>query len=167
MRSAIDQALRLGYEVPRFVAVESGIQYTMVAHRVEPLAGRVRGGRWEGESSPGTGPTSERALTRFAADWSRRGVLSMSEQTVEHEIETMLARLSAPLSAEEAADGWTAESKSATKLFFEDLKQKLLRDESLPPLSISRSLDHWGVVGGNLLEAAARISNQLRARQVK
>ena len=67
MRSAIDQALRLGYEVPRSVAVESGIQYTMVAHRAEPLAGRVRGGRWEGESSPGTGSASERALTRFAS----------------------------------------------------------------------------------------------------
>ena len=60
MRSAIDQALRLGYEVPRSVAVESGIQYTMLGTRwlptgSEPLAGRVRGGRWEGESSPGTG----------------------------------------------------------------------------------------------------------------
>ena len=91
----------------------------------------------------------------------------MIEQTVEREIEAMLAKLSAPLSAEEAADGWTSQSKSATKVLFEDLKQKLQRGEPLPPLSISRSLDHWGVVSGDLLDAAARISNQLRLRQAK
>jgi len=91
----------------------------------------------------------------------------MIEQTVEREIEAMLARLSAPLSAEEAADGWTNQSKSATKVLFEDIRQKLQRGESLPLLNISRSLDHWGVVSGNLLDAAARISNQLRLRQAK
>lgn len=89
----------------------------------------------------------------------------MNEQTVEQEIKTILARLSAPLNAEEAADGWTTQSKSATKLLFEDLKQKLQRGDQLPSLSISRSLDHWGVVSGDLLDMAARISNQLRSRQ--
>lgn len=86
---------------------------------------------------------------------------------MEREIEAMLVRLSAPLSAEEAADGWTFQSKSATKLLFEDIKQKLERGEQLPPLSISRSPDHWGVVSGDLLDAAARISNQLRSRQAR
>lgn len=88
----------------------------------------------------------------------------MSEQGVEQAIETILARLSGPVSAEEAADGWTPKSKSATKLLFEDVKRKLQSGEQLPPLSISRALDHWGVVSGDLLETAAWISNQLRSR---
>ncbi|AJE97262.1 hypothetical protein SG18_02110 [Pandoraea apista] len=91
----------------------------------------------------------------------------MAEQTVEQEIETMLARLSAPISAVDEADGWTAESMSATRLLFEEIKQKLQRGEQLPPLSISRSLDHWGVVGGDILDMAAQISNQLRSRHAR
>lgn len=89
----------------------------------------------------------------------------MVNQVIEKEIDVMLARLSAPLSASEVADGWTSESKVATKEFFEGLKQKILSDEPLPPLSISRALDHWGVTGGDMLEIAAQISNQLRTRQ--
>lgn len=66
-----------------------------------------------------------------------------------------------------ALEWWTAESMSATRLLFEEIKQKLQRGEQLPPLSISRSLDHWGVVGGDILDMAARISNQLRSRHVR
>lgn len=91
----------------------------------------------------------------------------MSNQTVENQIDVMLAQLSAPLSASEAADGWTSESKAATKTFFEELKQKLQSGDLLPPLSISRALDHWGVTGGEMMEMAAQISNKLRARQAK
>jgi len=91
----------------------------------------------------------------------------MVNQTVENQIDVMLAQLSAPLSTSEAADGWTSESKATTKTFFEGLKEKLQSGEPLPPLSISRALDHWGVIGGEMLEMAAKISNQLRAGQAK
>lgn len=73
------------------------------------------------------------------------GALRMIEETVGHEIEATLARLSALWRAEEAADGWTSEGKSETTLLLEGLKQKLQRGDPRTPLNISRSLDHWGI----------------------
>lgn len=86
----------------------------------------------------------------------------MSKPSIEAEIDKVIDELSTPVSSSESLDGWTPESKKAIKLFFEDLKKKLQTDEKLPPLSISRALDHWGVVGGPLLEKSAHISNELR-----
>lgn len=89
----------------------------------------------------------------------------MVNQTIDKKIDEVIADLSAPVSASESADGWTPESKKAIKTFFEDLKQKLQSGEALPPLNISRALDHWGVVSGSILEKSAQISNELRLRR--
>ena len=88
----------------------------------------------------------------------------MSDQSIDTKISVLLESLACPLSAIEAADGWTSESKSAMKVFSENLRKQLHSGNFLPPLNISRALDHWGVVSGELLEAAAKISNELRAR---
>lgn len=86
----------------------------------------------------------------------------MFNQTIEQKINEVIADLSVPVSASEAADGWTAESKQAIKKYFENLKQKLLAGEELPSLDVCRGMDHWGVVNGPILEKAAQISNELR-----
>jgi hypothetical protein len=78
------------------------------------------------------------------------------------EVRFMIAALSEPVSVSEIDEGWTAESKAANKEFFMRLKSMLESGHPLPLMSISRSLDHWGVIGGPLLEKAAQISNLLR-----
>jgi hypothetical protein len=83
-------------------------------------------------------------------------------QNVLIKIDAIISQLSSPLSSSESTDGWTAESKTAARKFFEGLGQKLQSGEPLPPLGISRALDHWGVTSGGILEMAAQISNQLR-----
>ncbi len=90
----------------------------------------------------------------------------MANQTIDKKIDAVLVDLSAPVSASEFADGWTPESKKAMKAFFENLKNKLQSDEPLPPLNISRALDHWGVVNGSILEKSAQISNEIRLRRL-
>lgn len=80
-------------------------------------------------------------------------------------IDQVMTMLAVPLSSAEAKDGWTVESKKAIKSYFEDLKEKLQSGDTLPPLNISRGLDHRGVVGGPILELAAQISNELRLRK--
>lgn len=87
----------------------------------------------------------------------------MTNSIIEQKIDALLALLVSPLTSSEAADGWTPECKQAMTVFFEELVQKLKAGEQLPSLSISRSLDHWGVVKGELLEKVAQISNELRA----
>lgn len=88
----------------------------------------------------------------------------MNDQILLEKIDGVIDVLAVPLSASEAADGWTPESKKVIKIFFEGLKQKLQSGETLPPMNISRSLDHWGVISGEILEKAAQISNELRAK---
>lgn len=78
------------------------------------------------------------------------------------EIDEMLVALNCPVSSKEKSDGWSETSKRAMKEFFEDLRIKLLTGEPLPPLNITRGMDHWGVFRGELLENAAHISNELR-----
>lgn len=78
------------------------------------------------------------------------------------DIESLMAMLGQPVSTEEAEDGWTQQSKEAALVYFTSLRQAITTGNSLPPLGIVRSLDHWGVVSGALLEEAARITNKLR-----
>ena len=87
----------------------------------------------------------------------------MSDQNILEKIDSIIEALSTSVSASEVADGWTPESKKAVKAFFEGLKEKLQSGEALPPMSISRALDHWGVISGEILEKSAQISNELRS----
>lgn len=88
----------------------------------------------------------------------------MSDQILIDKIDDIVEMLSCPVSISEAADGWTSESKKAVTVFLVELKNKIQSGETLPPMNISRSLDHWGVVGGDILERTAQLSNELRMR---
>ena len=82
--------------------------------------------------------------------------LPVSGQNILVKIDSIIEALSTSISAAETADGWTPESKEAVKTFFVGLKDKLQSGEALPPMSISRALDHWGVIGGEILEKSAQ-----------
>ena len=86
----------------------------------------------------------------------------MSRATVIQDIEALLSKLSLPVSAAEAEDGWTTQSKAAARDYFEKLQTALNQGSEMPDLGIARGLDHWGVVGGELLKEAARITNYVR-----
>jgi hypothetical protein len=77
-------------------------------------------------------------------------------------IDDILSQLRHPVSAQEAIDGWDVESKDAARTYFELLSNSLKSDSPLPPLGIVRGLDHWGVIGGRLLDEIAKVTNMLR-----
>ena len=82
--------------------------------------------------------------------------------SLEKEIVAVLEILAQPLSPEESASGWTPEAKGAMHKLLVELKGKVQAAQPLPKLSLSRGLDHWGVVDGALLERMAELSNELR-----
>ena len=83
----------------------------------------------------------------------------MSRATVIQDIDALLSRLSLPVSEAEAKDGWTAQSKAAARTYFLELRAAVHDGSQMPDLGIARGLDHWGVIGGDLLKEAARITN--------
>ena len=89
----------------------------------------------------------------------------MIESDLDGLLDLMLSRLTEPMSLDQMAEGWTAESKDAARSFFLGLKRDLQSNKPLPPLSISRALDHWGVTSGESLELATEISNRLRSHR--
>ncbi len=85
----------------------------------------------------------------------------MTQETLLQEIDSMIQALSSPLPTSEIKEGWTPESQAAMLQFFQDLKAKILKEETLPYLSISRGMDFWGITGGKLIDKAAFISVEL------
>lgn len=90
--------------------------------------------------------------------------ISMAAQIedVVSSIERLAEKLEHPLSQVDVDNGWSEECRVSTLLFLRTLKENALRSEYMPNMSLSRSLDHWGVVNGDLLEEAARLSNVYR-----
>lgn len=82
--------------------------------------------------------------------------------TALNEVELILARLDGALTEEDLVSGWTNESQEAAKQYFQTLRSALIANQPLPPLGIIRGLDHRGVVGGELLDEIARVTNLLR-----
>jgi hypothetical protein len=86
--------------------------------------------------------------------------------TIIDRLDRMIARLSKPLLPSDVRDGWSEEARKAILEVLEELRARLLNDQPLTAaekeLSISRGMDSWGVVSGDLLEEGAEISNQLR-----
>lgn len=78
-------------------------------------------------------------------------------------IDGIIARLSSPLTHEESASGWTERSKKAILSFFEDLRDDVAGGRPIAYIGIARSLDTWGVDGGNLyneiIEVAAKLNS--------
>ena len=89
----------------------------------------------------------------------------MEIDTVVQEIDLVIESLGSPVTAKEASDGWTSKSKMAVHALMKSLKEKLQSGTELPPMSISKALDHWGVIDGEILERVAEISNQIRQLQ--
>ena len=89
----------------------------------------------------------------------------MRDQRILEKIDCVIDALAVPVSASEAADGWTPESKKSVKRFFESLKKTLQSNDTVPEMNIARSLDHWGIISGEILEQSAQISNELRENQ--
>ncbi len=89
----------------------------------------------------------------------------MNDPVLEQRIEALIQKLSLPPSAVEIRQGWNEKSKIAMKNLLDDLLSKLRAGLPLPPVSISRGMDTWGVTSGEILEEGAAISNQLRRRR--
>jgi hypothetical protein len=80
-------------------------------------------------------------------------------------IDEVLTALSTPLSDEEAADGWTKESKSAILKFFHNLRERVVNGEDIPYVGLVRGLDAWGIErGGDLYKNAMEIARELNAK---
>ena len=86
----------------------------------------------------------------------------MSTDDISREIEEIIAELSLPVTAAEDAAGWTPQSKEAALKYFFGMRTSLVSGTAIPPLGVARALDHWGVVGGELLEKIAKLTNKLR-----
>lgn len=88
----------------------------------------------------------------------------MNNLSILTKIDLIVEVLATQVTVAETKDGWTQQSKDIFKVFFEDLRDKLQRAEEIPPLSISRATDTYGIMGGDTLELAAQISNEIRKR---
>ena len=72
-------------------------------------------------------------------------------------------KLALPMPATAATDGWCEETWTKWGKIFESLVQTLSEGDTVDPASISRAMDFDGVYQGEILEAAARLSIQIRA----
>lgn len=70
--------------------------------------------------------------------------------------------LSRPMPESATHDGWRQETWDKWARVFDDLATSLAEGRPVAPASIARALDLDGVHDGAILEAAARVSNQLR-----
>jgi hypothetical protein len=81
-------------------------------------------------------------------------------------LDNIIDRLSTPLPEAEVQQGWTEQARDAMRAFFLQMRSDAaaLKDlKSIPYyVSVVRGLDHWGIAGGELLEAAAKIGSLVR-----
>ena len=80
-----------------------------------------------------------------------------------HEVDVLIQDLRLPLSSEEVAVGWTAQSQTTTINWLAAIRGTLINRQPLENLNIVRGLDHWGVEAGSLFGRACALSNKLRA----
>lgn len=73
-------------------------------------------------------------------------------------VRALIDRLRSGLTADDVANGWTEESRRNYLTYFIGLEKKIVDGEPLDAGSISRSMDHWGIGGGQTLELAAKLS---------
>lgn len=81
-------------------------------------------------------------------------------------VDKIITTLSNPLSADNMGGGWSEESRLAMLRFFETLRDDLVNGVDVSAkaeyASIARGMDHWGIVSGQLLEDATRVSAEIR-----
>lgn len=77
-------------------------------------------------------------------------------------LDQLVGALSSPLTGAARADGWTEVVQAKWLHVFQDMRTSVASGRSIPKASISRALDHDGVVAGPVLEMAATLSNLVR-----
>ena len=78
------------------------------------------------------------------------------------ELNNLIAALEQQLSSDELANGWTSQAQAATLTFLRKIQEAAREGRPPPDLSGGgRSLDHWGVVDGPLLEAVCTFCNHV------
>jgi hypothetical protein len=79
------------------------------------------------------------------------------------ELDFLITRLSGSLTEEDLDCGWTIQSQTALLISFKKIKNEAENTTAVKNSKISgqlvRGMDHWGIVKGELLEAAVRIEN--------
>ena len=101
-------------------------------------------------------------LPRGAGPFRTRKVILMT-QTLLERLDNILERLSMPLPEAEVQQGWTEQSRDAMRTFFLQMRSDAAARKDLKSIphyvGLLRGLDHWGIAGGELFEAAARIGS--------
>ena len=77
-------------------------------------------------------------------------------------LDQLVTALSAPLTDPARADGWTEVVQAKWLRVFQDMRASVASGREIPKASISRALDHDGIVAGPVLEKAAMLSNLVR-----
>lgn len=77
-------------------------------------------------------------------------------------LDQLVVALSVPLTDAARAEGWTEAVQAKWLRIFQEMRTSVADGRNLPEASISRALDHDGVVAGPVLEKAAKLSNLVR-----
>jgi hypothetical protein len=88
--------------------------------------------------------------------------MESSRQQVCQLLDQLVVALSAPLTGTARAEGWTEVVQAKWFRIFQDMRASVASGRDIPEASISRALDHDGVVAGPVLEKAATLSNLVR-----
>ncbi|HEY6446753.1 MAG TPA: hypothetical protein VIY53_09860 [Acidobacteriaceae bacterium] len=74
----------------------------------------------------------------------------------------LIERLALPVSHDEAAYGWTTQSKAAIGKYFQSKLAELEKGSSTADFGLVRGLDAWGIAGGSLYDDALRVNASFR-----
>ena len=77
------------------------------------------------------------------------------------QLDALLIKLSAPVTADEQAHGWTTEAKAGMAEYARDAKIRFAREALVRDFSLVRGLDAWGVGGGQLYDEIMDFNRQL------
>lgn len=85
----------------------------------------------------------------------------MAGTSLLNDLDTLIARLEAPLSDEERQVGWTADTKANYATWFNERRSLFARGELDADFGLVRSLDMFGISEGSLCEEALRVNRGL------
>ena len=94
------------------------------------------------------------------------GPLEMDNNHITNRIDTLIKRLSKPLTSVDTQDGWTDEAKDAALALLQRLQSDIHNEVQVREIpeyrSLARGLDHWGIESGEVLEDFAELSQSIR-----
>jgi len=89
------------------------------------------------------------------------GIVAMNYDLISDHIAYLQIALDRPLNASKRADGWTEESCLALINTLFTLKTPLRYSVTIPRELLTRSLDHWGIICGDLYEGIKGLEDLL------